>query len=67
MPVSELEQVKIEVVRDETSDSLNERLRQRIQPDLNGFCNWNLQIPAYSQVKVIFVYKIDAAPDVEGL
>jgi uncharacterized protein (TIGR02231 family) len=59
IPVSELEQVKIEVVRDETSD--------RIQPDLNGFCNWNLQIPAYSQAKVILVYKIDAAPDVEGL
>jgi uncharacterized protein (TIGR02231 family) len=59
IPVSELEQVKIAVVADETSD--------RIQPDLNGFCNWNLQIPAYSHAKVILVYKIDAAPDVEGL
>jgi uncharacterized protein (TIGR02231 family) len=59
MPVSELDRVKIEVVRDETSDL--------IQPDLNGFCNWNLQIPAYSQATVSLVYKIDAAPDVEGL
>lgn len=59
IPVSELEQVKIEVVPDETS--------QRIQPDLNGFCNWNLQIPAYSQAKVILTYRIEAAPDVEGL
>ncbi|WP_310484085.1 mucoidy inhibitor MuiA family protein [Chamaesiphon sp. VAR_48_metabat_403] len=67
VPVSELEKVKIEVVQDETSDSLKERLGQRIQPDLNGFCNWNLQIPAYSQAKVILVYKIAAAPDVEGL
>jgi uncharacterized protein (TIGR02231 family) len=67
IPVSELEQVKIEVVQAETSDSLKERLRQQIQPDLNGFCHWNLQIPAYSQGKVILVYKIDAAPDVQGL
>jgi uncharacterized protein (TIGR02231 family) len=59
IPVSELEKVKIEVVQAETSDL--------IQPDINGFCNWNLQIPAYSQAKVILVYKIDAAPDVEGL
>ncbi|MCX5936400.1 MAG: mucoidy inhibitor MuiA family protein [Pseudanabaena sp. LacPavin_0818_WC45_MAG_42_6] len=59
MPVSELEKVKIEVVQDETSD--------RIQPDLNGFCNWNLHLPPYSQAKVILVYKIAAAPDVEGL
>jgi uncharacterized protein (TIGR02231 family) len=59
MPVSELEKVKIEVVQDETSD--------RIQPDANGFCNWNLHLPPYSQSKVILVYKIAAAPDVEGL
>jgi uncharacterized protein (TIGR02231 family) len=59
VPVSELEKVKIEVIQDETSD--------RIQPDLNGFCNWNLQIPAYSQAKVMLTYKIAAAPDVEGL
>jgi uncharacterized protein (TIGR02231 family) len=59
MPVSELEKVKVEVIQEETSDL--------IQPDLNGFCNWNLQIPAYSHAKAILVYKIDAAPDVEGL
>ncbi len=59
VPVSELEKVKIEVVQDETSD--------RIQPDLNGFCNWDLQIPPYSQAKVMLTYKIAAAPDVEGL
>ncbi|PZO38519.1 MAG: hypothetical protein DCF19_16490 [Pseudanabaena frigida] len=59
VPVSELEKVKIEVVQDETSD--------RLQPDANGFCNWNLHLPAYSQLKVILVYKIAAAPDVEGI
>jgi uncharacterized protein (TIGR02231 family) len=59
IPVSELEKVKIEVVQDETSD--------RIQPDINGFCNWNLHLPPYSQAKVILVYKIAAAPDIEGL
>lgn len=59
MPVSELEKVKVEVVQDETSD--------RIQPDVNGFCNWDLQIPAYSQAKVMLTYKIAAAPDIESL
>jgi uncharacterized protein (TIGR02231 family) len=59
VPVSELEKVKIEVVQDETSD--------RLQPDANGFCNWHLQLPPYSQAKVTLVYKVAAAPDVEGL
>lgn len=59
MPVSELEKVKIKVVQDEPSD--------RIQPDTNSFCNWNLHLPPYSQAKVILVYKIAAAPDIEGL
>lgn len=59
VPVSELEKVKIEVVQDETSD--------RLQPDANGFCNWDLHISPYSQSKVNLVYKVAAAPDVEGL
>jgi len=59
VPVSELEKVKIEVVQDETSD--------RLQPDANGFCNWHLQLLPYSQAKVNLVYKVAAAPDVEGL
>jgi len=59
VPVSELEKVKIEVLQEETRD--------RLQPDANGFCNWRLQIPAYSQSKVSLVYKIMAAPDIEGL
>ncbi|WP_271251891.1 mucoidy inhibitor MuiA family protein [Pseudanabaena sp. Chao 1811] len=59
VPVSELEKVKVEVVQDETSD--------RLQPDANGFCNWHLQLPPYSQAKVTLVYKVAAAPDVEGL
>jgi uncharacterized protein (TIGR02231 family) len=59
VPVSELEKVKVEVVQDETSDLL--------QPDANGFCHWHLHLPAYSHAKVILVYKIAAAPDVEGL
>jgi hypothetical protein len=59
IPISELEKVKIEVVQDETSD--------RLQPDANGFCTWDLHLSPYSQSKVNLVYKIAAAPDVEGL
>jgi uncharacterized protein (TIGR02231 family) len=59
IPISELEKVKIEVVQDETSD--------RLQPDANGFCTWDLYLSPYSQSKVNLVYKIAAAPDVEGL
>jgi uncharacterized protein (TIGR02231 family) len=59
VPVSELEKVKIEVIQDETTDY--------VKPDINGFCNWYLRIPPYAQAKVALVYKVSAAPDVEGL
>ncbi len=59
VPVSELEKIKVEVIQDETTDY--------VKPDINGFCNLHLQITPYAQTKVVLVYKVSAAPDVEGL
>ena len=59
VPVSELEQVKVEVVSDETTGG--------VQPDENGFCTWNFTLEAYSQLQATLVYKVSAAPEVEGL
>ena len=57
IPISELEQVKIEVIEDKTTD--------RIQPDENGFCTWNLTLNPYSQQQIDLVYKIKASPEVK--
>lgn len=59
VPVSELEQVKVEVIADQTKD--------RIQPDENGFCTWNFTLEPYSQLQASLVYKISAAPEVQGI
>jgi uncharacterized protein (TIGR02231 family) len=58
VPVSELEQVNVEVIADETTNS--------IQPDENGFCTWNFTLEPYSQLQATLVYKVSAAPDVQG-
>ncbi|HEY9874985.1 MAG TPA: mucoidy inhibitor MuiA family protein [Candidatus Obscuribacterales bacterium] len=57
VPVSELEQVKVEVIADKTTDS--------VQPDENGFCAWNFILEPYSQLQASLVYKISAAPEVQ--
>ena len=59
VPVSELEQVKVEVITNDTTDS--------VQPDENGFCTWNFTLQPYSQLQATLVYKVSAAPEVQGL
>lgn len=59
LPVSELEQVKIEVIAEQTT--------ARVQPDENGFCTWNFSLNPYSQLEASLVYKISAAPEVKGI
>jgi len=59
VPVSELEQVKVEVLADDTTDG--------VQPDENGFCTWNFTLQPYSQLQASLCYKLSAAPEVEGI
>ncbi|XWK90366.1 MAG: mucoidy inhibitor MuiA family protein [Phormidium sp.] len=59
LPVSELEQVKIEVIAEQTT--------ARVQPDENGFCTWNFSLSPYSQLEASLVYKISSAPEVKGI
>lgn len=58
IPVSELEQVKVEVIAQKTTDG--------VQPDENGFCMWHFTLEPYSQLQVTLVYKVSAAPEVQG-
>jgi hypothetical protein len=59
VPISELDQVKVEVISDKTSNG--------VQPDENGFCTWNFQMEPYSQLQASLVYQISAAPEVRGI
>ncbi len=59
VPISELEQVKIEVIADKSTEG--------VQPDENGFCNWNFTLEPYSQLQATLVYKVSAAPEVQGV
>lgn len=59
IPVSELEQVKVEVIAEKTTDGN--------QPDENGFCTWNFTLEPYSQLEASLVFAISAAPEVQGL
>ncbi|MBD1892762.1 mucoidy inhibitor MuiA family protein [Coleofasciculus sp. FACHB-SPT9] len=59
VPVSELEQVKVEVISDKTTDG--------IQADENGFCTWNFILEPYSQLQASLVYQVSAAPEVQGI
>lgn len=58
VPVSEIEQVKVEVISKKTTGST--------QPDDNGFCTWNFTLEPYSQLQATLVYKVSAAPEVQG-
>jgi uncharacterized protein (TIGR02231 family) len=58
VPVSELEQVKVEAITQKTTDG--------VQPDENGFCTWTFTVEPYSQLKATLVYKVSAAPEVKG-
>jgi hypothetical protein len=58
VPVSELEQVKVEVIAQKTTDG--------VQPDENGFCTWHFTLEPYSQLQATLVYKVSAAPEVQG-
>jgi uncharacterized protein (TIGR02231 family) len=55
VPVSELEQVKVEVISEQTTGST--------QPDDNGFCTWHFTLEPYSQLEATLVYKVSAAPE----
>jgi hypothetical protein len=59
VPVSELEQVKVEVISNQTTDG--------IQADENGFCTWNFILEPYSQLQASLVYQVSAAPEVQGI
>jgi uncharacterized protein (TIGR02231 family) len=59
LPISELEQVKVEVVTGETTEG--------VQPDENGFCTWEFTLEPYTQSQATLVYKVSSAPEVQGL
>jgi len=59
VPVSELEQVKIEVIKEKTTAG--------VKPDKNGFCTWNFSLNPYSQLEASLVYKVSSAPEVKGI
>ncbi len=59
IPVSELEQVKVEVIAEKTTDG--------VQPDENGLCTWNFTLEPYSQLEASLVFAVSAAPEVQGL
>jgi uncharacterized protein (TIGR02231 family) len=59
VPISELEQIKVETISEETT--------QGVKPDENGFCIWNFVLEPYSQIQATLVYKVSAAPDVQGI
>jgi uncharacterized protein (TIGR02231 family) len=59
VPVSELEQVKVEVISNETQNG--------VQPDENGFCTWNFTLEPYSQLQASLVYKVSVAPEVQEI
>jgi len=57
--VSELEEVKIEVLKDKTTEG--------VLPDENGFCRWSFTLLPYSQIQPKLTYKISASPEVKGI
>lgn len=59
IPVSELEQVKVEIIAQKTTDG--------VQPNENGFCMWNFTLEPYSQLQATLVYKVSSAPEVQGV
>lgn len=59
IPVSEIEQVKVDLVAKKCSPET--RLND------NGFCTWTLELPARTQQRINLWYKVSTAPGVQGL
>ena len=59
VPVSEIEQVKIGVLTEKTTEG--------IDANENGFCTWYFHLEPYSQKQATLVYQIEAAPEVQGI
>ncbi|MGK7902987.1 MAG: mucoidy inhibitor MuiA family protein [Hormoscilla sp.] len=59
VPVSELEQVKVKVLAEKTTDE--------VQPDERGFCTWDCTLEPYSQSQISLVFQVEAAPEVRGI
>ena len=59
MPVSELEQVKVELATKKT--------QPRPEVDAHGFLTWMVELPPHSQAQVRFAYDVSAAPGVQGV
>jgi uncharacterized protein (TIGR02231 family) len=59
MPVSELEQVKIELAA--------RKCNPKPEVDANGFLTWQVELPPHSQAQVRFAYDVSTAPGVQGL
>ncbi len=60
IPRSEIEHVKVRLLEDECEPELPEL-------DDQGFCRWNLTIPANDRTALKLVWELATAPDVEGL
>ena len=59
IPVSEIEQVKIEPLTEKTTDNQS--------PDRDGFLNWTTELPAYGQTEVSLAYTVTKHQDVRGI
>lgn len=59
MPVSEIEQVKIELGVKRTTP--------KPDVDKNGFLTWTLELEPHSQAQVRFAYDVSTAPGVQGM
>jgi hypothetical protein len=59
MPVSELEQVKVELA--------TKKSQPKPDVDANGFLTWTVELPPHSQAQVRFVYEVSTAPGVHGV
>jgi uncharacterized protein (TIGR02231 family) len=60
MPVSELDQVKVELGSKRTT------LKPEVDKS-NGFMTWTVELPAREQTQVTFAYDVSAAASVQGL
>jgi uncharacterized protein (TIGR02231 family) len=59
MPVSELEQVKVQLA--------TKKSQPKPDVDANGFLTWTVELPPHSQAQVRFVYDVSTAPGVQGV
>jgi uncharacterized protein (TIGR02231 family) len=59
IPVSEIEQITVELDAKET--------KPPAKPDANGIVHWQVSVPAFATEKVKLVYTVQASSDVQGL